>query len=112
MKWRITYHSDKLINWIDKMPLGMRAYYARLTERMITFGPNLGMPFTRSMSKGLFELRIKAKEGISRVFYCTVKNHEIVMLHGFIKKTQATPKKELELAIKRMKEVVNNEKAR
>ena len=87
----------------------MRAYYARLTERMICFGPNLGMPFTRSLNKGLFELRIKAKEGISRIFHCTVKNNEIVMLHGFIKKTQKSPQKEIKLAIKRMKEVTGNE---
>lgn len=65
------------------------------------------MPFTRSMNKGLFELRIKAKEGISRVFYCTVKNNEIVMLHGFIKKTQKAPQKELKIGIKRMKEVTS-----
>ena len=71
---------------------------------MSIYGPNLGMPFTRSLHQGLFELRIKAKEGISRVFYCTVKNNEIMMLHGFIKKTQKTPKKELNLAIKRLKE--------
>lgn len=91
------------------MPVGMRAYYARLTERMITFGPNLGMPFTRSLDKGLFELRIKAKEGISRIFYCTMRNNDILMLHGFIKKTQKLPKKELKLAMKRMKEVIDNE---
>ena len=108
MKWRVKYYNSRLINWVDKMPLGMRAYYARLTERMINFGPNLGLPFTRSLNKGLFELRIKAKEGISRIFYCTIKNNEIVMLHGFIKKTQKIPQKELKLATKRMQEVVNN----
>jgi len=91
------------------MPVGMRAYYARITERIILFGPNLGMPFTKPMGNGLFELRIKAKEGISRVFYCTIKHNQIVMLHGFIKKTQKTPQKELKLAIKRMKEVENHE---
>lgn len=111
MIWKITYYDQKLIKWIDKkMSLEMRAYYTRLTERMISFGPNLGMPFTRSLEKGLFELRIKSKEGISRVFYCTAQKNKIVMLHGFIKKTQKLPKKELKLAIKRMREVKNHEK--
>ena len=109
MKWKIEYYDDKLIRWVDKMPQGMRAYYARLAERMIIYGPNLGMPFTRSLHQGLFELRIKAKEGISRAFYCTVKNNEIMMLHGFIKKTQKTPQKELKLATKRLKEVQSHE---
>jgi len=109
MRWQIHYYNDKLIRWIDRMPLGMRAYYARLTEKMMVFGPNLGMPFTRSLSNGLFELRIKAKEGISRIFYCTIKKNKIVLLHGFIKKTQKAPQKEMKLAMKRMKEVINNE---
>lgn len=109
MEWKVQYYSEDLIKWVDRMPLGMRAYYARLTERMIHFGPNLGMPFTRSLSKGLFELRIKAKEGISRIFYCTVKNNKIIMLHGFIKKSQKTPNKEMKLAMKRMREVISYE---
>ena len=87
------------------MPVGFRAYYARITERLIRIGPHLGMPFTRAMSDGLFELRIKGKEGISRVFYCTIKGKRIVMLHGFIKKNQKTPLKELKIERQRIKEV-------
>ncbi len=75
---------------------------------MIMRGPNLGMPYTRSMGEGLFEIRIKAKEGIARVFYCTAVEHEIVVLGSFVKKTQETPKKELDIALKRLKEVRKN----
>lgn len=107
--WEIVYYNDALVAWVDNMPVKMRAYYASLTNRMIEYGPNLGMPFTRSLNKGLFELRIKSKEGISRIFYCTIKNNKITMLHGFIKKTQKTPNQDLKLARKRMKEVINNE---
>ena len=73
------------------------------------FGSNLGMPHTRAMKDGLFELRIKGKEGIARVFYCTVVDQRIVMLHGFITKSQKTPKKELNIARQRMAEVKENE---
>jgi hypothetical protein len=38
---------------------------------MLEFGPNIGMPHTRPLKNGLFELRVKGKEGIARVFYCT-----------------------------------------
>lgn len=72
---------------------------------METFGPDLGMPHTRAMGKGLFELRLKGVEGIARVFYCTVINRRIVFLHQFVKKTEKTPRKELEIAEQRMKEV-------
>ena len=72
---------------------------------MVAIGPNLGMPHTKAVGEGLFELRLKGTEGIARVFYCTVMNRRIVMLHSFIKKTERTPKRDLVLAIGRMKEV-------
>jgi phage-related protein len=70
-------------------------------------GPDLGMPHTRAIGQGLFELRLKAAEGIARVFYCTVIDRQIVMLHQFVKKTEKTPARELELARRRMKELKN-----
>jgi len=57
------------------------------------------------MGDGLFELRLKAAEGIARVFYCTVDGRKIVILHQFIKKSDKTPPKELAIARRRMKEV-------
>lgn len=63
------------------------------------------MPHTRAMGQGLFELRLKSKEGIGRVFYCTRRVRRIVMLHSFVKKSAKTPAKELKVARKRLKEV-------
>jgi phage-related protein len=57
---------------------------------MIEFGANLGMPHTKQIENGLFELRIKSKEGIARVFFCIKTDKRIIMLHVFIKKTQKT----------------------
>jgi len=74
---------------------------------MISFGPNLGASHTRSMDKGLFELRLKAAEGIARVFYFVRTGQRIMMLHQFVKKTQKTPSKELKIARRRLKELKN-----
>jgi phage-related protein len=63
------------------------------------------MPHTRAMGGGLFELRPNGKEGIGRVFYCTQVGQIIVILHSFVKKTNATPTADLQLARKRLKEV-------
>jgi len=87
------------------LPRGLLARYLRYADRMEIYGPDLGMPHTRAMGDGLFELRIKASEGIARVFYCTVISRKIVILHSFIKKSNKTPRKELDTARKRMKEV-------
>ena len=69
------------------------------------FGPALGKPHTAPMGGGLFEVRAKGKEGIGRSLFCTVKGQEIVILHSFVKKTQRTPKKELDKARRRMEEL-------
>ena len=75
---------------------------------MEVHGPDLGMPHTRSMGDGLFELRLKASEGIARVFFCVVIGRRIVVLHQFVKKSDKTPKRELKLARNRMKEITDD----
>ena len=91
------------------LPDGLLARYLRYADLLIEFGPNLGLPHKKSLKSGLFELRIKSKEGIARVFFCTKVGRKIVMLHTFIKKSQSIPRKELETARKRLKEVMRNE---
>ena len=104
MSWRITFLGPKLEAEILALPAGFVARFIRYAERMETYGPDLGMPHTRAMGGGLFELRLSSREGIARVFYCTVVGRRIVMLHQFVKKTDKTPRKELEIAERRMKE--------
>lgn len=76
---------------------------------MEEYGPNLGMPHTRALGNGLFEIRAKAEDGIGRVFFCTVVGRKIVILHSFIKKTDKTPKRELNIALTRQKAVISHE---
>ena len=70
------------------LPKGLQARYIHLTERLRTFGPDLGMPHTRALGKGLFELRAKSKEGIARIFFCILAGQRIMMLRAFVKKSQ------------------------
>ena len=90
-------------------PDGLQARYFKLTDMMLIHGSNLGLPHTKSLSDGLFELRLKNKDGIGRVFYCTKVGKNIVMLHSFVKKSQKIPKKEIDIARKRLKEVKEND---
>ena len=94
---------------ILRLPPELLARYLRLTDVMLEFGRALGMPHTRAMGGGLFELRVKGQEGIARVFYGTAVAQRIVMLHVFIKKSQKTPPKELEIARRRLQEVLNHD---
>jgi len=105
MSYSIHYYSASVQDVILGLPATLQARYIGLTDRMRVVGANLGEPHTKAMGNGLFELRLMGAEGIARVMYCTLSGRRIVMLHGFIKKTQKTPHAELEIAIRRMKEV-------
>ena len=105
MSWTIEYYSEAVRLEIAALPVGIRASYVRLTEMLEEFGLDLRMPHSRAMGGGLFELRPKGREGIARVFYCTKVGKRIIVLHSFIKKTNETPKRELDIARKQQQEV-------
>ena len=101
----IDYYSEDVRLEIETLPVGIRASYARLTELLEEFGLELRMPHSRAMGGGLFELRPRGREGLARVFYCTKVGRKIIILHSFIKKTNETPKRELDIARRRRREV-------
>lgn len=69
------------------------------------FGWPVGMPLSRSLGKGLFEIRSNISDRrIARVIFAVV-DRQMVLLHGFVKKTKKTPKPDLALAAKRLKEI-------
>lgn len=107
MNYSIEYFHKRVKAEIEGWPVGIQADFARIAELLMEFGPNLRMPHSRAMGDGLFEVRPRGREGIGRALYCFVVGHRIIILHAFIKKTQATPEQELKIARKRLKEVQN-----
>jgi phage-related protein len=105
MTYSVEFFNEKVRLLIDGWPAGINASFTRIAEQMEVSGPNLGMPYTRSIGNGLFEIRARGAEGIARAFFCALIGRRIVILHGFIKKTQQTPEKEISIARKRMKEI-------
>jgi phage-related protein len=71
----------------------------------VEFGWPIGMPYCRPMGRGLWEVRSSISSGrIARVLFCIVDG-EMVLLNGFVKKTQKAPQQEIELALRRWKEL-------
>lgn len=105
MKWEITFYNEKVESQTLKYPAGILANFLHIAEMIEELGPNLGKPYVSSLGSGLYEIRSKGKEGIGRSLYCMADGKEIVILHSFIKKSQKIPKKDLDLARKRMKDV-------
>ncbi|NKB32435.1 MAG: type II toxin-antitoxin system RelE/ParE family toxin [Pseudomonadales bacterium] len=105
MSWKVTFFSTKVKEETLNFPKGILANFLHIAEIIEEFGPSIGKPYTAPMGKGLFEIRAKGKEGIGRSLFCTVKGKEIIILNSFIKKTQKTPKKEIDKARRRMLEL-------
>ncbi|GMA14372.1 type II toxin-antitoxin system RelE/ParE family toxin [Deinococcus metallilatus] len=72
------------------------------------FGWPIGMPLIRKLEKGLWEVRTTLEDGIARVIF-TVVGNRMILLHGFVKKSQKTPKNDLETARKRLGQVEAND---
>ena len=105
MPYSLEYFNERVLAEIERWPVGVLADYARIVELLMEFGPDLRMPHSRALGGGPFELRPRGREGIGRALYCYLVGERVVVLHAFVKKTQATPERDLRIARRRMKEV-------
>lgn len=89
-------------DFIDSLPTKLKAKAVRDIDLLGKYGSSLGEPYVKSLkgmdNKGLYELRIKFSNDNARIFYFTMKEQKYILLHGFIKKSMKTPKRELERA--------------
>ncbi len=105
MDYKVVFFNKKVEKETLGFPKGILANFIHIVEMIEEFGANLGMPYTSKIEKDLFEIRAKGPEGIGRSIYCTEKGKKIIILHSFLKKTQKAPKRELNIARKRLKEI-------
>ena len=87
----------KLLPAIDRKVIGE-------DMKTVQFGWPLGMPLVRNMGGGIWEVRIRLENRIARVLF-VLEGSTMVLLHGFIKKTQATSQQDLDLAKDRLKQL-------
>ena len=94
---------------IRRFPKEIRIDVGRGLFRL-QIGERIGMPNSRPMREvaaGVSELRVKGEDGSYRVFYYTASSRGVLVFHAFVKKTQRTPPLEIELARKRLKELLD-----
>lgn len=84
--------------FLDTLNPKMKAKVFRTIDLLEINGVELKEPYSKSIGNGLFELRIKQGSDISRVLYFFFIGNKAILTNGFIKKTQKTPLKEIELA--------------
>jgi phage-related protein len=96
--------TEPVRNWLKALNKEER-YLIGTDIKTVEFGWPIGMPTCRPMGGGLFEVRTNLPQGrIARVLFC-IYDSRLVLLHGFIKKTQKTPKKDLDLALYRKRKL-------
>lgn len=101
--YEIEYYRDAagkkpVESFIDGLDLKMKAKTFGLVELLERYGPQLGMPFSRHLEDGVFELRAVGRGDSVRILYFFVVGKRIVLIHGFRKKTQKAPRREIERA--------------
>ena len=107
MAFEVHYFHERVYAEVQSWSVDVLADCARLVELLMQHGPSLRLPHSRAFGDGLFELRPRGRSGIGRAFYCFLMGKRVVVLHAFVKKSQQTPDKELNMARKRLKEVMH-----
>lgn len=91
-------------DWLMELPVNDRRSVGKDIQK-VEFGWPIGMPYCRPLGHGLWEVRSDLSDNrIGRVIFC-IADGEMVLLHGFVKKSQKTPSQEIELALRRKKEL-------
>ena len=106
MKWTVLALNPAVEDEIARLPVDMRARLSRLSALIEQHGfEALPRDMVKHLESKLWELRIAGKDGISRAIYITASGRRVIIVRVFIKKTQRTPKSELEIARQRAKDI-------
>lgn len=106
MPWRVEILNETVGAGIRALPADMQARFLRLAERICQVGlESLGEPHVKHLEDKLWEMRLAGRDGIARALYVTAIGKRVVVVRTFVKKTQRAPRAEIELALRRAKEV-------
>lgn len=107
MTWTVEFLGAEALREMESFPADIRASFERIVRLIQSVGlERVHEPYIKHMEGRLWEMRLKGKDGIARALYVTAVGKRIVILRAFAKKTQKTPRREIELALKRAKEVL------
>jgi phage-related protein len=106
MPWSVETLNETVDAELAELPPDMRARLVRIAELIAAVGlPNVKEPHVRHIRGPLWEIRLKGKAGIARAFYVTAGEQRVVILRAFVKKTEKTPRHEINVALERAREL-------
>lgn len=103
-QWTVILH-PLAVHELQTIPPDMQARFLHIGEMLADLGPHrVGLPHIRPLESKLWEMRMTGRDGIARAVYAAVQGRTLLVLHVFIKKTQTTPRRAIETALKRLGE--------
>jgi phage-related protein len=106
MAWSFLFVNAEAKAELEALPLDVRASFERIVRLVNTVGlERVREPYIKHIEARLWEMRLKGRDGIARSLYVTASGRRVVILRTFVKKSQKTPRREIELALRRAKEV-------
>src|SRR5712692_6905000 len=106
MAWIVEVLDARVRDELEALPADMRARFRRVVELIQGYGlERVREPHVKHLEGPLWEMRMKGKDGISRAIYVTTKGQRVVVVRVFVKRTQKTPRREIDLALERAKDV-------
>lgn len=107
MKWTVEFLNEKAETEFLALPTDVLASLLKIVALVEEYGlMNVGMPYVRHLQGKLWEMRGKGKDGIARSIYVASSGQRVIVVRSFVKKTAKTPQSEIEIALKRAKEIV------
>lgn len=106
MQWLVEFLDKGVEEDFSALPRDIRASFERIVHLIESQGLTfMREPYVKHLEGPLWEMRMKGRDGIARAAYVTANGRRVVVVHVFRKKTQKTPRREIELALKRAREV-------
>lgn len=106
MGWTVETLNETVAAELEALPEDMRARLAHIAMLIEEKGLEyVGEPHVRHIESGLWEMRLKGRSRISRALYVTAGGRRVVIVRAFVKKTEKTPRREIELALSRAKSI-------
>ena len=106
MSWTVSFVNATAEAEVRALPEDMIARFLRIGEKLASHGLlALREPYVKHLTGKLWEMRLTGREGIARSIYATASRQRVVVLRTFIKKTQKTPPREIQIALMRMMEI-------
>ena len=106
MAWIVELLDARVRDELEVLPADMKARFRKIVELIQNHGlERMREPHVKHLEGPLWEMRMKGRDGISRAIYVTAKSRRVVVLRVFVKKTPKTPRRELDLAFERAKEI-------